>query len=228
MPGYETELQKERDMKDKFMAQHPESPFIIGDVAGFTGLRYFPIDPKYRVPAVLQRMERPPEAVLRTNRDGQLTCRYIGDMHFELDGQNYALRVFHAGEQVGLSVFIPFRDSTSGKGSYAPGRYLMLQLTEEDEYTLDFNLAFNPYCAYTERYECGYPPPENDLPTPIQAGEMAWSAPTGPEPAPVAVSSAPHPPRRPAPKTPRAAARVRSKVPRTKPRRAPPKRSTRR
>ena len=72
MAGYEGELQKERGMKDKFMAQHPESPFIIGDVAGFSGLRYFPIDPSYRVPAILQRMERPPEAVLRTNRDGQL------------------------------------------------------------------------------------------------------------------------------------------------------------
>ena len=130
-------------------------------------------------------MERPPEAVLRTNRDGQLTCRYIGDMHFELGGAPYALRVFHAGEQVGLSVFIPFRDSTSGKESYGPGRYLMLQLTEADEYTLDFNLAFNPYCAYTERYECGYPPPENDLAIPIRAGEMAWNAPAEPESSPV-------------------------------------------
>jgi hypothetical protein len=175
MPGYETDVQKERDMKDKFMAQHPESPFRIASQSGFRGLRYFPVEPSYRVAAVLVRREQPEEASLRTNRGGELTCRYVGDMVFTLDGQEYRLKVFHAGEQVGPSVFVPFRDATCGNESYGPGRYLIFQLTEDDHYTLDFNLAFNPYCAYTEGYECGFPPPENDLPVAIRAGEMGWS-----------------------------------------------------
>jgi uncharacterized protein (DUF1684 family) len=176
MAGYENEVQKERDMKDEFMSRHPESPFRLGDAEGFHGLAYYPIDEHYRVGAVLERLEKPREEALRTNQDGQLTCRYIGDLHFELDGQKLQLRVFHAGEQVGPSVFVPFRDQTCGEGSYEAGRYLILQLTEDDRYTLDFNLAFNPYSAYTERYECGLPPPENDLAVAISAGEMAYIA----------------------------------------------------
>lgn len=162
-------------MKDQFMARHPESPFIVGEAGGFHGLRYFPIDPSYRVSAELQRLDSPREAYLRTNRDGQLTCRYLGDLVFTLDAQELRLRVYHAGEQVGPSVFVPFRDQTCGSESYGPGRYLTLQLSEDDRYTLDFNYAFNPYCAYTDRFECGFPPSENDLPIPIRAGEMSWS-----------------------------------------------------
>jgi uncharacterized protein (DUF1684 family) len=180
MASYENEVQKERDMKDEFMSRHPESPFRVGDAEGFHGLAYYPIDESYRVPATLERVEKPREAALRTNQEGQLTCRYIGDLVFELEGQPLRLRVFHAGEQVGPSVFVPFRDKTCGEGSYEAGRYLILQLTEDDRYTLDFNLAFNPYCAYTERYECGLPPAENDLPVSISAGEMAYIA--GPPP----------------------------------------------
>jgi uncharacterized protein (DUF1684 family) len=216
MTGYEADLQKERDAKDQFMARHPESPFIIGEVGAFEGLHYFPIDPSYRVEARLERLPTPQEATLRTNRDEELTCRYIGDLKFELDHQEYSLRVFHAGEQVGPSVFIPFRDATCGSESYGPGRYLILQLTEDDRYTLDFNMAFNPYCAYTDRFECGFPPAENDLPVPIRAGEMVWqeedmdAVVVGPEPvdpvprarrsAPAKTDAAPAPAARPASK----------------------------
>jgi uncharacterized protein len=174
MTGYESEIQKERSMKDEFMTRHPESPFHVGEAAGFQGLTYYPVDEKFRLSGRLERLDAPKEASLRTNRDGQLTCRYVGDLRFNLDGEELTLRVYHAGEQVGPSVFVPFRDKTCGEGSYDEGRYLILHLTEDDQYTVDFNLAFNPYCAYTDRYECGFPPPENDLPVAITAGEMMW------------------------------------------------------
>jgi uncharacterized protein (DUF1684 family) len=172
---YVTELRYERSMKDQFMARHRESPFVAEAVPGFEGLQYFEIDLKYRVPAKLERRGIPEEAYLRTNRDGQATMRYIGDLCFQLGGRSLRLRVYHAGEGVGTSVFVPFRDSTSGTESYGPGRYLTFELNENDEYDLDFNRAFNPYCAYTDAYECGFPPAENDLPVPVRAGEKAWS-----------------------------------------------------
>ncbi|MCI4363470.1 MAG: DUF1684 domain-containing protein [Thermoplasmata archaeon] len=168
-------VEEERRQKDGFMAQHPESPFVDAAVAGFAGLRYFPVDPTYRVPAKLERRGKATEAFLRTNRDGQMECRYVGDLTFRLGGESHRLRVFFAGEQVGPRVFVPFRDATCGKESYGPGRYLTLELTPDDRYDLDFNLAFNPYCAYTDSYECGFPPAENDLPLPVPAGERAWS-----------------------------------------------------
>lgn len=170
---YAAELREERKARDEFMAHHPESPFVSAGVP-FHPLRYFPIRPEYVVAARLDRRPRPEEAYLRTNRDGQSVVRYLGDLRFTLGGAELSLRLFHAGEGVGTDVFVPFRDSTSGRDSYGPGRYLTLTLSEDDRYELDFNRAFNPYCAYTDAYECGFPPAENDLPVAIPAGEKVW------------------------------------------------------
>lgn len=175
MDEYVEELATEREMKDRFMAGHPESPFVAERVPGFAGLQYFDIDPAFCLRAKLERLDAPREAWLRTNRDGQAEVRYVGDLVFELAGRDLRLRVFHAGAGIGTSVFVPFRDTTSGRESYGPGRYLTLELNEEDLYDLDFNRAFNPYCAYTDAYECGFPPAENDLPVAVRAGEKAWS-----------------------------------------------------
>jgi uncharacterized protein len=169
------ELEEERRMKDEFMARHPESPFVMGRVP-FHELRYFPPDAKYRVRGTLTRLATPEEAYLRTNRDGQSVMRYLGKLNFSIGGKSVQLGVYHAGEGVGTAVFVPFRDRTSGDESYGPGRYLTFELNEADEYDLDFNRAFNPYCAYSDDYECGFPPAENDLSLPIRAGEKVWAA----------------------------------------------------
>ncbi len=174
------ELGTERTMKDGFMAQDPESPFVVGRVP-FHELRYFPPDPKYRVRATLKRQPSPEEAYLRTNRDNQAVMRYIGDLTFSLGGEALHLRLYHAGEGVGTSVFVPFRDLTSGRESYGAGRYVTLELNEADEYEVDFNRAFNPYCAYTDDFECAFPPSENDLPIAVRAGEKAWAADRNPK-----------------------------------------------
>ena len=172
---WKAELETERQFKNEFMARHVESPFVAGRVP-FHDLVYFPADPAYRVRAILKRVPVPEEAFLRTNRDNQAVMRYLGELAFSLGGRRLTLRVFHAGEGVGTSVFVPFRDLTSGRESYGAGRYLTLELNESDEYDIDFNRAFNPYCAYTDEYECGFPPAENDLPVAVRAGEKAWAA----------------------------------------------------
>jgi uncharacterized protein len=171
---YRRDLDTERTMRDRFMAHHAESPFVSSRLHDFSGLAYFPFDRRYRVSARLERRPAPEEAYLRTNRGGQAVMRYLGDLVFALDGETLRLRVYHAGEGVGTSVFVPFRDRTCGRESYASGRYLTFEMTEDDVYELDFNRAFNPYCAYTEAYECPFPPVENDLPVRIAAGEQAW------------------------------------------------------
>ena len=168
------ELLRERALKDEFMGHHPESPFVSERIP-FHPLRYFAPAAQFRVAGRLERRSAPEEAYLRTNRDGHSVMRYLGDVRFELEGQPLTLRVYHAGEGVGTSVFIPFRDRTSGRETYGPGRYLTLDLNETDVYDVDFNRAFNPYCAYTEAYECGFPPSENDLPVAIRAGEKVWA-----------------------------------------------------
>jgi uncharacterized protein len=169
------QLEEERAMKNEFMARHVESPFVAGRVP-FHDLVYFAPDAAYRVRAVLERRETPAEAYLRTNRDNQAVMRDLGELTFRLGRRALRLRVFHAGEGVGTSVFVPFRDLTSGRQSYGPGRYVTLELNEADRYELDFNRAFNPYCAYTDEFECPFPPAENDLPVAVRAGERVWAA----------------------------------------------------
>jgi uncharacterized protein (DUF1684 family) len=173
--AWRQELETEREAKNEFMARHPESPFISGRIP-FHDLKFFPVDPDFRVTAKLERLPVPQEAYLRTNRDGQAVMRYLGDLTFHLGGRKLRLRLYHAGEGVGTAVFVPFRDLTSGRESYGPGRYLTLELNEADDYDLDFNRAFNPYCAYTDDFECGFPPSENDLAVAVRAGEKAWAA----------------------------------------------------
>ena len=172
--AWRRELETERAMKNEFMARHPESPFVSGRVP-FHDLVYFPPDPEYRATARLERVSPPAEAYLRTNRDNQAVMRYLGDLSFTLQGRSLRLRLYHAGEGVGTSVFVPFRDVTSGRESYGAGRYVTLELNEDDVYELDFNRAFNPYCAYTDDFECAFPPAENDLAVPIRAGEKVWA-----------------------------------------------------
>lgn len=172
---WRSELETERKMKNEFMIRDRESPFVVGRVP-FHELRYYPPDQRFLVRASLRRRPTPEEAYLRTNRDNQAVMRYIGDLEFPLGRASLHLRVYHAGEGVGTSVFVPFRDLTSGRESYGPGRYLTLELNEADLYEVDFNRAFNPYCAYTDDFECAFAPSENDLPVAIPAGEKAWAA----------------------------------------------------
>jgi uncharacterized protein len=181
---YLAEIAEERRLKDRFMAEHPESPFVDAQVPGFSGLRYYPPDLKYRVSAVLERADPPQYAYLRTNRDNQAEMRLVGRLRFRLGKQSLSLAMYHASGSASTSVFVPFRDGTSGKETYGPGRYLTVELNETDAYDLDFNRAFNPYSAYTDSFECSFPPAENDLPIPIQAGEKVWAAernPSSPE-----------------------------------------------
>jgi len=174
-PRYLAELQEERRLKDKFMAEHPESPFVDAHIPGFAGLHYYPPDTRYRVDAVLERVNPPQYAYLRTNRDNQAEMRLVGHLRFRLAGKALHLGVYHASGSASTSVFVPFRDRTSGEETYGPGRYLTIDLNETDRYELDFNRAFNPYSAYTDTFECSFPPTENDLPVPIRAGERVWT-----------------------------------------------------
>lgn len=155
------------------MATQPESPFSEANLP-FHGLRYYPIDPSWTIPAKFREAAESKEVWLRTSSDGHASMRKLGILEFHRSGKSFKLSLFHAGPQAGNVAFVPFRDLTSGKESYGPGRYLNLELKEGHEYTLDFNEAFNPYCAYTSGYECPFPPVENDLTVAVKAGEKVY------------------------------------------------------
>jgi len=98
-----------------------------------------------------------------------------GRVEFDLNGMRLRLVVYKSAEDpFARSLFIPFSDETSGRETYGSGRYLDLEEQGGDDYELDFNLAYNPYCAYNDQYTCPIPPRENRLPVRILAGEKNY------------------------------------------------------
>src|SRR5690606_19990472 len=96
-----------------------------------------------------------------------------GTLRFTLDGEPLVLHAYRGLTITADSLFVPFRDATSGTESYGGGRYLYVPLPVGETVALDFNAATNPYCAYSPAYACPIPPEENTLAVPIRAGEKA-------------------------------------------------------
>ena len=168
-----------RHEKDFFFKEEHESPIPHGLRDKFSGLAYFSADPKYRVRAPLVRDPNPQRVVLATSKGIPRDMIRIGAFEFEIDGTKQRLAAFKAVPAPGhrhedRSLFVPFRDATSGKETYGAARYLDIEEQPTDEYILDFNVAYNPYCAYGDDYVCPFPPRENWLAVPIRAGEKSF------------------------------------------------------
>ena len=130
-------------------------------------------DPAFRVEARLVRDEAPREEVVLSTRGNRRRALRLGKLEFALQGQALrltALRLLEPGAgESDVSVF--FRDATTGRGSYAVGRYVDAEPLGGDRYALDFNRAYNPTCAFSDLYNCPIPPRENVLPLAVRAGE---------------------------------------------------------
>lgn len=177
MSDYAERLRANRTEKDEFFAEHPQSPVPPEHREDFEGLDYFPPDPDYRVTASVA-VHDDPEPVEMATSDGR-TVRYerVTTFSFELDGESVHLHGYRQDGGADEPVFVPFRDKTTGQESYADGRYIELEvegtLADDVEVTLDFNLAYAPFCAYSETFSCPLPPEENWLETAVRAGERA-------------------------------------------------------
>ena len=175
--AYSRELTANREEKDRFLAEHDQSPVPPGEREGFDGLDYYPPDPEYRVEATLEVHDDPDPVVMETTADTEVRYERVATLHFELDGEERTLAAY---QQSGSdeSLFVPFRDKTTGQQTYGAGRYMELEATGDledgDEIPVDFNLAYNPFCAYSDAYTCPLPPQENWLETTIEAGEKDW------------------------------------------------------
>jgi|SRR5688572_1481459 len=169
------QLEAFRRQKDKFFAESGDSPLLADDKEHFEGLRYYPVDLSYRVLANLVQEANPGIFRVQTTTGDHKEYTRIGRLEFEIEGQTLRLTAFlpPSDEPLhGNRLFVPFRDKTSGKETYGAGRYLDLNKRTSDEYILDFNRAYNPYCAYSPYYSCPLPPGENNLPVEVRAGEM--------------------------------------------------------
>ena len=140
-------------------------------------LPYYSADPAFSVPAILKLAEDRPVVEMPTSTGKQRKMQLVGTLQFSIQGQPHSLGAFveeGAGEI--LNLFVPFADMTTGSETYPAGRYLDLHPTATGLYTIDFNRAYNPYCAYNASYECPFPPLENRLKLAIRAGEKVPGA----------------------------------------------------
>lgn len=174
--AYINEIKTERDDKDRFMRTSPESPFA-SNPENFKGLQYYSPDIRYKITSDLIPVKNKKTVVLSTN-DGK-EQRYIEYAYaeFDLDGYHHKLlilEIIDEGQSRG-DLFLAFGDETSAVETYGAGRYLDIsKVSGSNSITLDFNKAYNPYCAYNDTYSCPIPPAENLLKVPINAGEKIY------------------------------------------------------
>jgi uncharacterized protein (DUF1684 family) len=165
---------RERDLAFKSDSQ---SPIPVRARAQFHGLDYFPLNPDLRFRVQLHRYPAPEHIRIATNTSEiRIGLRY-GYFEFRVAGQVCRLQVYRLDDSDNPGkpyLFIPFRDATSGKETYAAGRFLDLPENTTGAYDLDFNRAYNPSCAYGDEFSCPIPPEENRLSIPIRAGEKKY------------------------------------------------------
>jgi uncharacterized protein len=166
---YIAALEAERAEKDISFRRDPYGP--IEDRQKFTGLNYYPPDLAFHFTLPLHRVEPEPLTFQTSTGDERVYYR-LGTVEFEVEDQPAQLAIYKAEEYDEL--FLPFRDATSGTETYGAGRYLEPVELANGELLLDFNLAYNPYCAYSEAFSCPLPPVENWLKVPIRAGEKQY------------------------------------------------------
>ncbi|MEW5960775.1 MAG: DUF1684 domain-containing protein [Chloroflexota bacterium] len=167
---YLDSIEADRAEKDRFFRASPYSP--IEDRANFTGLNYYPPDPAFCFELPLQEAAQVEELTLQTSTGDEQPYYRIGAVEFEIEGESARLAVYKSPHHDGL--FLPFRDASSGRETYGAGRYLEPAALGGGRLLVDFNLAYNPYCAYSEHYSCPLPPRENWLKVSILAGEKSY------------------------------------------------------
>jgi len=164
----------QKDLNAEY-ADAKTSPLTTEDLANFKVLDFYPINENAFVVAQFIRTEN--EKPFEMPTSGKRKPMYVkyGEAHFQLEGKEFKLNVYRnielsKEEEYKDHLFLPFSDLTSGKESYIGGKYIDLKIPTGDTIVIDFNLSYNPYCAYNYKYSCPKVPLENDLAIEIKAG----------------------------------------------------------
>lgn len=177
--NYTEQILQMRKEKDLFFSDSVKSPLKPNERKEFTGLKYFAVDSNYRVTATLIAYKKKKNKKFNTSSGNVREYSIYGEIVFTLFDKKISLQVYQTlnpGKSNNnlFHLFLPFTDNTSGEESYGGGRYIDCEINNPKYVVIDFNLAYNPYCAYTNGYSCPIPPKENHIPIEIRAGEKKY------------------------------------------------------
>jgi len=156
-----------------------ESPLSAKDLKNFEGLEFFDVDTSFVLTAQFVRTpSEAPFAMPTTTNRKPVYVKY-GEVYFQLKAKTIKLNIYQNQELIKKPeyvdyLFLPFTDETNGETTYSGGRYLDIRIPEGDSIILDFNKAYNPYCAYNGKYSCPVPPSENHLADEIPVGVKTY------------------------------------------------------
>ncbi|GAB4336530.1 MAG: DUF1684 domain-containing protein [Calditrichia bacterium] len=171
---------KFRQEKDAYFKNEQASPIPAEKKKSFKGLNYYPPAPQYAFKLPLHIYpDAKPDTIYGTKGDARPAQKY-GYFEFKTDSGDFRLdvyKVFSGGKDTTSYLFLGFTDKTTGLETYGAGRYVEPELTDSANfYLIDFNKAYNPYCAYNHRYSCAIPPPQNLIPFKLLAGEKNYDS----------------------------------------------------
>lgn len=164
------DLKQFRAEKNEFFAHHAQSPLTHAQKHTFEGLKYYPENPALRQEVAVQVFPKQETVSIQTSGGVPQTYQRYGRFKFDIDGQSAELTLYSSED----GYFLPFADSLAGRETYPAGRYLEVEQLPEGKFLVDFNLAYNPYCAYNEQWSCPLTPAENRLKLAIRAGEKIF------------------------------------------------------
>ncbi|MBE0671970.1 MAG: DUF1684 domain-containing protein [Anaerolineales bacterium] len=167
-----SELDAFRAEKDEFFGSHPQSPLTREQRKDFHGLQYFPENDALRLEVKVEEFVDKQTFEMQTSTGDVQVYEKFGKFRFLVDGNEAELTIYRS--QHGF--FLPFVDALAGKETYPAGRYLDPEPLPGGYFIVDFNVAYNPYCAYNEMWSCPITPAENRLKVAISAGEKLFHA----------------------------------------------------
>src|SRR3989338_100223 len=165
-----TALDDMRAEKDGFFKNHPQSPLTPEQKQAFTGVHYFRENSALRLEVKVEEFRNKEMVQMQTSTGDVQAYQKFGKFKFKAEGQAAELTIY-SGEH---GYFLPVADALAGSETYGAGRYLEPEPLGGGKFRVDFNLAYNPYCAYSPQWSCPIPPRENRIKAPVRAGEKTF------------------------------------------------------
>ena len=176
---YIKQVNKDRKQKDNEMKTGEHSPIAENEKPAFEKLNYYRPNPRFRKEATFKRFDQATHFLMKTTTDRMPEYSLYGVVKFRHKNKDYSLNVYQNIELVKKPgyekhLFIPFNDLNNEDETYGGGRFLDIYETGADSILIDFNLAYNPYCAYNHKYSCPIPPEANNLNLKVKSGEKKF------------------------------------------------------